>query len=168
MNKIWKHFVLDPQVWESLKIPQDVVWKLKKSISKQRWKAVKKFKPYMDFAYKSRKDGEVIERIAQTSIPVKELNSTDFQFLYEASYRNLQDVVDIHRELHPNKHLPDKLDMILTNDGVAETKSSTRSLNAWSVRFLGCEYVYPLRVSKADKGKTCFDDDLDFVIQELR
>ena len=168
MSKLWKNFMLNPQVWESLDLTEKVARGLKKSISKQRCKAIAEHKPLTDFAYKSRKDGQVTERKGQRSIPIKEFNTTDFQFQYEASYRKLQDIVEIHRKLHPSKKLPKKLNMVLTNDGVAESNSSNRSLNAWSVRFHGCEYVYPFRVSKADKGKTCFDDDLDFVIEEIK
>ena len=150
-----------------MQIPAEASGRLKKSILKQRWKALQAHKPYIDYTVKKRRTGEVIEREKQDKIPNKQLNAREYQFIQQTAYRTLPKIIEIHREMHDLQDLPVPLDMAITNDGVAESQSSNKSYNAWSVRFLCCQDVQPFRASKAARGESRNDIDLDYVIDQI-
>jgi hypothetical protein len=43
--------------------------------------------------------------------------------------------------------------VILSNDGVQECRSSFRSLNVVALRFMGCDLVYPITISRPELGE---------------
>ena len=167
MNSIWKRFVLNPKVWQSLQIPAEVSSRLKKSILNQRLKALKRHRPKIDYTFKNYQTGHVIDKKEQYSIPYKECNRRNHEFVQETSYRTLPEIIEIHKEMHEGQQLLVPLDMAITNDGVAESQSSNKSYNAWSVRFLCCQDVQPFRASKTPRGSSMFDNDIDYVIEQI-
>ena len=167
IDRIWRNFVLNPKVWQSLQIPAEASGRLRKSILKQRWKALQPNKPHIDYTFKNQQTGELIDRKEQEKIPKKEFNLQEYELIQQTAYRTLPKIVEMHCEMHELQQLPVPLDMAISNDGVAESQSSNKSYNAWSVRFLCCKDVHPFRASRAVRGSSMFDTDLDFVIDQI-
>ena len=169
MQDIWSEFMLNKEVQDSLEIPEERRRKLKKSMTNVRVKELEKRPAFIDYSFRKKSDGTIINQKKQGSIPRKNFSRKEYDLLHECTYRSLDQIINIHRALHPSVKLPAKLPMVITNDGVAEAKSSSRSYNAWCVRFLPCEKVHAFRISKDyEKGKSHFSEDLDYVIEEIK
>ena len=53
------------------------------------------------------------------------------------------DIIALHKKVHPDH----KVDVvILSNDGVSPFRSSSISLNVYSVRFGACKETYPIMI----------------------
>lgn len=70
----------------------------------------------------------------------------------------IQDIQNFHREQHersagrePREYQTKRV--VLSNDGVNESKSTNASLNVYAVQFMGCRAVYPVRISKTEQGQ---------------
>lgn len=58
----------------------------------------------------------------------------------------MDDILAIHGENSKNHLTEEKQLVILSLDGVSETKSTTTSLDVYSLKFDGCRDVYPLKI----------------------
>ena len=68
----------------------------------------------------------------------------NFPFL---RFFQVKDVIKIHRELHGDNDGENwEHKIILSLDGVSESKSSNISLDVYSIKFKGCREVYPIKI----------------------
>lgn len=78
----------------------------------------------------------------------------------------VRDIISLHSSTCPS--CPNARDMQLSLDGVSESKSTSISLDVYSMKFDGCKTIYPLRIIRLLK-KTRFDhaQQLNYVINDL-
>lgn len=61
----------------------------------------------------------------------------------------------LHKAVHYAKDKPSQSrTIVLSSDGVRESRSSNTELTVWSLRFLGCRHIYPLVIAKNVPGET--------------
>lgn len=60
-------------------------------------------------------------------------------------------MIKFHKFIHEDGHLSCQFKyVVLSNDGVQESRSTGISLNVYSMMFIGCNLVFPLTISKAE------------------
>ena len=97
----------------------------------------------LDFAYKDKISGEVVV-VRDTITPLKRYPRSRYEKLYEIGSVSVSAIKKVYEANH-NK-IPPNASVQLSLDGVSETKSTAISLDVYSLRFLGCRDVYPVRI----------------------
>ena len=62
--------------------------------------------------------------------------------LFQFTYLQVDDIVKIHRQ---NSH-GENNQIVCSLDGVSETKSTTTSLDVYTIKFKGCRDIYPVKI----------------------
>ncbi len=96
----------------------------------------------LDVVYEA--EGEAKKLTGLMSFPKKQLATSVVDHRYTLYYVSLARVLDMHMELHP--HVNDVVEFDLSVDGVPESKSSGRSVDILSVRFVGCRSIYCMAI----------------------
>lgn len=66
----------------------------------------------------------------------------------------MKDVNAFHKALHPGQDDVNTETLIVSNDGVTEANSNKITLEVWSIKYRGCNQVYPIRIGRPTrKGK---------------
>jgi hypothetical protein len=68
------------------------------------------------------------------------------------TYINLHDLISFHLRQHPESRMDDWREVILSDDGVPESNSTSISYDCISVKFVGCRNIYPVLISRPEKG----------------
>lgn len=94
-----------------------------------------------------------------------------YEKLYEISSVKVKDVLKIHSETCRN-HQSEEQGQIEVNfscDGVADSKSSTVSMDIFSISFPECSRVYPLTtIRPSKKNAVDFQSELRIVLEDLK
>ena len=98
----------------------------------------------MDVACTRRDDGRKVNFLGKSSYPRKVIAEEGLRRDYVLYYASLQDVIKLHKELHPSGPAPTEFDFSV--DGIPETKSSGLSIDVLSIRMTTCRTVYTLAV----------------------
>ena len=94
-----------------------------------------------------------------------------YKKLYEISTVKIRDVLKIHRDAcksHQN-HLENQIQLNLSCDGVADSKSSAVSMDVFSVSFPECSTVYPIcTIRPTKKSSVDFQSELKLILEDLK
>ncbi len=77
---------------------------------------------------------------------------------------SVEAILGFHLRLHPRTNIDDWRNVILSDDGIPESKSSSISFDCVSILFVGCRNIYPLRIVRPERGNKVA---LKVVYQEL-
>lgn len=94
----------------------------------------------LNIGYRDRSTGELTV-VKDTVTPLKRFSPTKYEKLYEIGFVNIEDIKAIH-----SNHGHDEHEVMMSLDGVSESKSTTVSLDVYSVKFKGCRCIYPLKI----------------------
>ena len=138
-----------------------------------RRKLMKKLCPPVSIraCYKNLESGEVVTPPPSEVNHVKAFSDINkFQKLSEISSVKFKDVLKIHRLINP-RHQQDvsQITVDLSCDGVADSKSSSVSMDMYTISFPECRTVYPLAAIRPnDKSSIQFQDEFKVVIDDLK
>ena len=123
------------------------------------------------YSVKNKITGIIVKEENLSEFPkLKYGNKAEWMLLYEISSVNLSDIIQCNEKLHPNiQHEDYKL--IISNDGVPESKSSSISLDVISVKFTHCKTIFPWKILRTQKGfklsaKEYFEPCIQDIIRE--
>ena len=104
--------------------------------------------------------------------PDKAFNDVNkYQKLYEITSIKVKDALKIHSETClKHQHLDqDRIEVNLSCDGVADSKSSTVSMDVFSISFPECSRVYPLSIIRPTKKSYInFKSEVQIVLDDLK
>ena len=94
-----------------------------------------------------------------------------FEKLYEISTVKIRDVLKVHRDScksHQN-YSGNQIQLNLSCDGVADSKSSAVSMDVFSVSFPECSTVYPIcTIRPTKKNSVDFQSELKLILEDLK
>ena len=103
----------------------------------------------IDYEFTNKGNGQAVSEEKQLSVPLHIVADRDsFGLVYTFAYVQLSDLIQFHRQQHPNH----EDQVILAFDNVPVNKSSGESFDIASVQFPSCHRVYPYRVFHGVKG----------------
>ena len=129
---------------KSLKLHQ-----LRKSMTKNLIPAIK-----MDFIYHDRsidedkREEKAVHVMNVSKQPVKDYPPDKFDLVSQVTKVHPRHIIELHQRVCAKHKYPEKV--IMSVDGVAETKSTSRSLEIMSIKFPDCQEVYPCLIYRPE------------------
>lgn len=112
-----------------------------------------------DYAYKKLQTDEICTVTDQDFIKRKKEGE---EKLYEIGAIDVREIRKFHDKLHhieaDSEEAQQTRHAILSNDGVQEVKSNSRSLNVFTLQFRDCKVVYPIAIIRPEP---CYKAEVD-------
>ena len=99
-------------------------------------------------------------------------DQSKYKKVFEISSVQIKDILKIHSKLNSNHQRPSRSNQISINlscDGVADSKSSSVSMDVFSLSFPECRNIYPIMTIRPQvKGTFSFQDEFSLVLDDLK
>ena len=107
----------------------------------------------MDISYEDTQTGDFVLMEKKLSFPKNKFKrNPHWKLRYVVTYVSVRDILRIVCSLHPEMLGQAAYHATLSDDGVPESKSTTRSIDVLSIKFYPCALVFPLKIVRSEPG----------------